>query len=77
MSDFLCFLYDHYIRPCLAALPMDDGDSARRTLLLDSLDTDQKDDLAVLLRFHASQAFLLGLRTGAGLAREGVSSPAP
>ena len=32
MSDFLSFLYAHYIKPYLDTRPMDDGDTFRASL---------------------------------------------
>lgn len=77
MSDFMNFLYGSYIRPYLAAQPMGDAETYRHSLWYDGHTPEEREDVEVLLRFYAAHAFLLGLRTGAGLMREeGVSSPA-
>lgn len=70
MSDFMHFLYDHYIRPYVAGRTMGESDWEHLGPLMESLSIEQKDDLAAALRFFAARSFLLGLRTGVGLARE-------
>ena len=67
MSDFLTFLYVHYIKPYLDAQPRDDGDTFRRSLLDGSVTPEQRRDVEAVLRRYACQGFLLGLRTGSGL----------
>ncbi len=67
MSDFMCWLYDHYIHPYLQSQPMDDGDTFRRSLLDSGVTPAQRADVEAVLRCCACQSFLLGLRTGTGL----------
>ena len=66
MTDFMRWLYAQYIRPHL-----EDADQTGYEMHLSLLDTDltraQKEDYEKALELYASEAFLLGLRTGAGL----------
>ncbi|BDF71718.1 hypothetical protein CE91St41_10550 [Oscillospiraceae bacterium] len=68
MNDFLTFLHDQYIEPYLAAQPRDDGDAFRQSLWEGERTADLAGDVAALLRFAAVHAFLLGMKTGEGLA---------
>ena len=68
MNDFMCWLYDHYIHPHIQAQPMDDGDVFRRSLLDSGVTPEQRQDVEAVLRLYACQGFLLGVRTGSGLA---------
>ena len=70
MSDFLTFLYAHYIKPYLDAQPRDDGDTFRSSLCENSQTAESQKDVDAVVAFAAAHAFLLGLRTGAGLAAE-------
>ena len=69
MSDFLTFLYAHYIKPYLDTRPRDDGDTFRFSLMESAAAPQEREDIAAALRFYACHGFLLGLRTGAGLGR--------
>ena len=71
MSDFLSFLYAHYIKPYLDTRPMDDGDIFRASLCENNQTEETRKDVEEVVAFAAAHAFLLGLRTGAGLAEEG------
>ena len=71
MSDFLSFLYAHYIKPYLDTRPMDDGDAFRASLCENNQTEETRKDVEAVVAFAATHAFLLGLRTGAGLAEEG------
>ena len=75
MPDFLTFLYAHYIRPYLDTRPMDDGDAFRPALCDGNQTEETRKDVEAVAAFAASHAFLLGLRTGAGLAQEGGIRP--
>lgn len=75
MSDFLTFLYAHYIKPYLDAQPRDDGDTFRSSLCENSQTAESQKDVDAVVAFAAVHAFLLGLRTGAGLAAEGGGRP--
>ena len=68
MTDFMLWLYAHYIKPQIDAVPK--GNYAYpMDLLENSLRPSDREDLDKTLEFHAVQAFLLGLRTGEGLAK--------
>lgn len=66
MSDFMKWLYAHYIQPELKATPQEDY-----TMWLDLMQNDlppyDRECYAKTLEFTAIHAFLLGLRTGRGL----------
>ncbi len=67
MPDFLLWLHANYIKPQLDAAPLGAYAypmDALRNVLCD----DGRQDLDKTLEFTAIQAFLLGLRTGEGLA---------
>lgn len=68
MTEFQAFLYAGYIQPYIASLPRDAGDFGCFSSLDWGLSPDLQDDLDQALRFHAVHGFLLGLRTGRGLA---------
>ena len=67
MSDFLKWLYPHYIRPQLEAVPREEY-TLWFSLLEGELRAEGREDLEKALEFTAVHAFLLGVRTGAGLA---------
>lgn len=70
MSDFMLWLHANYIRPQMEA-PARGSDYALRLELLQCQLADcGLEDLDKTLEFTAIQAFLLGLRTGEGLARQ-------
>jgi len=76
LSDFMKWLYAHYIRPYLDASPQDEY-----TLWLSLMDTqmtpDMREDYEKCREFTAIHAFLLGLRTGTGLAPTSLGHNAP
>lgn len=67
MNDFMRWLYANYIKPQL-----DETDTSAYETSLSLMDTCLDEHLKAqynrALEFYASHAFLLGLRTGAGLA---------
>lgn len=69
MSDFLRWLYAHYIRPYLDALPQEDYvydfELMQNEMISSSVESFEKSR-----EFTAIHAFLLGLRTGRGLPRD-------
>jgi len=68
MSDFMLWLYANYIKPQMGK-PAQGSDYALRQELLESQLADGGlEDLEKLLEFQSIQAFLLGMRTGEGLA---------
>lgn len=75
MSDFLKFLYASYIKPYLDTQPKDDGDLSRHSLYQTSHTKDEQQDVEAVVAFAAAHAFLLGLRTGSGLAAEEHRAP--
>ena len=68
MSDFMLWLYAHYIKPQIGTLSRESDYALRLELLQGQLDKGGLEDLDKALEFTAIQAFLLGLRTGEGLA---------
>ena len=66
MSDFMKWLYHRYIRPYLDAVP-------HFELVENELGQHAVESYEKIQEFTAIHAFLLGLRTGAGLA--GISPP--
>ena len=68
MSDFMRWLHANYIRPRLEAVPTEDY-SFHFDLVKNELPPSIHADLDKCLEFTAVHAFLLGLRTGEGLAR--------
>ncbi|MBM6925929.1 hypothetical protein [Pseudoflavonifractor phocaeensis] len=72
MNDFLQFLYRSYIQPYLSGLPRDDGDLFRESLCLGDQTEETMKDVEAVVAFAAAHAFLLGLRTGAGLNQNGA-----
>ena len=66
MTDFMKWLYPRYIRPYLDEVPRE-GYELWFSLLDLELRAAEREDLDRVLEFTAVHAFLLGLRTGAGL----------
>ena len=67
MTDFLFWLHANYIKPQLDATPLG-AYAYSMDALRNVLCEDGRRDLDKALEFTAIQAFLLGLRTGEGLA---------
>lgn len=66
MTDFMKWLYAHYIKPQIDTAPK--GDYEFWLSSMDNgLDPNCQEELEKTLEFTAIHAFLLGLRTGAGL----------
>ena len=79
MSDFMKWLYPRYIRPYVEAAPREDYE-LWFSLLDGELRAAEREDLDRVLEFTAIHAFLLGLRTGAGLREvipQGTAPSAP
>ena len=68
MKDFLPFLYESYIKPYADGCPKT-GYEMSLSLMETELTPDDLRDYARALEFHATRAFLLGLRTGVGLSK--------
>ena len=66
MTDFMKWLYPRYIRPYLDEVPRE-GYDLWFSLLDGELRAAERKDLDRVLEFTAVHAFLLGLRTWAGL----------
>jgi len=66
MSDFMKWLYRHYIEPHLSEIPRDDY-GFWTDLLLNDLTPSGREALEKAQEFTAIHAFLLGIRTGQGL----------
>ena len=67
MSDFMTWLYANYIKPQIDAAPQEHY-AFHLDVVRSNLCTPIHKDLDKTLEFTAIQAFLLGLRTGEGLA---------
>lgn len=67
MTDFMRWLYVHYIQPQIKDQDFT-GYETSLSLLDSTLDQDLRTQYERALEFYSSNAFLLGLRTGAGLA---------
>ena len=79
MSDFMIWLYAHYIKPQLDAAPRGDY-SFHFDLMHNELGFHALESYEKSLEFTAIHAFLLGLRTGAGLGAlipQGTAPSAP
>ena len=70
MTDFSRFLYSSYIKPYLDRQPRDAGEEFIFSLWENSHTVQARREQEALFRFLAVHAFYLGLRTGAGLARD-------
>lgn len=67
MTDFMKWLYVHYIKPQLDEAPQD-GYEMWLSLMDGELTAELREVHNKTLEFTAIHAFLLGLRTGQGLA---------
>ena len=70
MTDFSRFLYSSYIKPYLDRQPRDAGEEFIFSLWENSHTVQARQEHEALFRFLVVHAFYLGLRTGAGLARD-------
>ena len=70
MPDFTSWLYAHYIKPYLDQCPKTGYELALE--LTNDLVPDQNRDFDRAIEFYASRAFLLGVKTGAGLRDAGM-----
>lgn len=67
MSDFMKWLYAQYIKPQLDAMPQEDYELHFYTFF-EELTFNGEQHFNKVMEFSAVHAFLLGMRTGAGLA---------
>ena len=72
MNEFLSFLYTGYIKPYLDRQHRDDGDTFRFSLCEGNQTQETQQDVDAVVAFAAAHAFLLGVRTGAGLRQNGA-----
>lgn len=70
MTDFTPWLYAHYIKPYIDQCPKTGYELALD--LPGDLVPQQNESFDRALEFYASRAFLLGVKTGAGLRDAGV-----
>jgi len=68
MSDFMKWLYANYIKPQMEKPAKGSDYELRQELLESQLAGGGLEDLEKLLEYQSIQAFLLGMRTGEGLA---------
>ena len=68
MSDFMVWLYAHYIKPQIDAAPQGDY-SFHLELVQNEIFPHAEESFQKCLEFTAAQAFRLGLRTGQGLSQ--------
>ncbi|MCI8909657.1 MAG: hypothetical protein HFG09_03165 [Oscillibacter sp.] len=66
MSDFMKWLYAHYIRPELEAAPQGEYRAYLSAVWMQTMSREQE-DYEKAAEFIALHAFLLGVRTGRGL----------
>ena len=64
MSDFMRWMYGHYIKPQIESQHKDDAEEMWASFLDHELNDDQKRALQSSLAFYAVQGFRLGVRTG-------------
>ena len=67
MSDFMRWMYDHYIKPNIESQPKTDGEAMQIDLLNNELSPDMQRTLQDIFAFYAVQGFRLGVRTGVTL----------
>lgn len=68
MTDFMQWLYAHYIWPYLAEQPVCGPFEVDLSLIDTDLNGAQKENVRRSIEYYAIHAFLLGLKTGEGLA---------
>ena len=64
MTDFMRWMYDHYIKPNIESQPKTDGEAMQIDLLNNELNPDIQKTLQEVFAFYAVQGFRLGVRTG-------------
>ena len=67
MTDFMRWMYDHYIRPNIESQPITDGEAMQLDLLKNELTPDMQKTLQEVFALYAVQGFRLGVRTGVTL----------
>lgn len=77
MTDFMRWMYDHYIKPNIESQPKDDTDEMWSNFLDFELNPDQRKALREAFAFCAVQGFRLGVRTGVTLRPDLQTPPRP
>ena len=67
MTDFMRWMYDHYIKPNIESQPKDFAIAMQLDLLNNELDENLWNTLQEVFAFYATQGFRLGVRTGVTL----------
>ena len=67
MTDFMRWMYNHYIKPEIESQPKDAGEKMQFDLVNNELTSEFKQDLQDVLAYYAVQGFRLGVRTGVTL----------
>lgn len=67
MSDFMRWMYDHYIKPNIESQPITDGEAMQIDLLKNELAPEMQRTLQEVFALYAVQGFRLGVRTGVTL----------
>ena len=67
MTDFMRWMYDHYIKPNIESQPRTDGEAMQIDLLNNELNPEMQRTLQEVFAFYAVQGFRLGVRTGVTL----------
>lgn len=67
MTDFMRWMYDHYIKPNIESQPIDEGEALPIDLLNNVLNPQMRKTLQEVLAIYATQSFRLGVRTGIAL----------
>ena len=67
MTDFMRWMYDHYIKPNIESQPIDEGEALQIDLLNNVLNPQMQKNLQEVLAIYATQSFRLGVRTGIAL----------
>ncbi len=63
MTDFMRWMYDHYIKPNIESQPKDDGIAMQIDLLNNELEPQLRRTPQTVLAFYTTQGFRLGVRT--------------
>lgn len=67
MSDFMRWMYHHYIKPNIENQPREEGETLQIDLLNNELSPQMRKTLQEVLALYATQSFRLGVRTGVTL----------
>lgn len=67
MSDFMHWMYRHYIKPNIESQPKTEGEFLQIDLLNNELSPQLRETLQDVLAIYATRSFRLGVRTGVTL----------